>query len=552
MSTPLHIDPSGVACRRMLKLGVSLLAITAAMAPMARAQTVVGPGQTVTNNGSTKGFYRLTGDNGWSTSVLISVSSAAAVEAYIQPFSNSDLSTYRITGITLNNSGSVLAITVTNSNDLAAVSVNGFSVTNSGTMTNGGNGFPSLYLNFVNNLQFNNTGNIFVDTTGTGARVANIYAVTNSNLTNNGTMAINATSDNLPAVFISAGSSNVTFNNNGTISTVGGGQAILVGNDSLNSFTTTIDGTNVVTVQPIATNIVVNNAGLLSSNNLALTIGGRSSVVAVTNSGTIVTTSAGGANAITVRDAANNVSIVNTGLIVNHGTGAAISVSTTGAGVVITNTGTITEAGGNGIAIEHLNGSAPLTINNTNGVINGNIPLLPSGDVIFGGVVNGAFIPNGDVNTVTFNSPGTTTTTIGYGTATNPFAAITVAGGTLNLGNSLVANTVTFGAGSTTNLLGSVNAVTKGGTLNFAGRHSCHLRHLYADAGRQYDHPDHRKWLDRQPDDRGRAERHDQRPGRHRRHLQIRPAGQPHHPTGRDTEARRRVWRDPDGIDQYH
>jgi hypothetical protein len=477
MSTPLEIGPSVDACRhalarrsrrRVLQFGVSLLAM-AAIAPAARAQVTVGPGATVTNNNATTSYYVLNGNGGTLITLgTIASPSAVAIQAEESQFQAGYLSSYPISDVSLVNSG---LITATSTNVLAGIGVNGLTVTNSGTMTNTGASFPALYLNNVNNLQLSNTGLIAVNSTGSQARVANLYTVTNSTLVNQGTMAIMSVTDSLPALFVSAQSANVTITNNGTISTVGGGQALMVGNNSLNTFTTTIDSANVITEQPVATNITLNNTGVMSSNNLAMTIGGMSSVVAVTNSGTIITTSTSGTSAITVQDAASNVGIANSGLVVNAGTGSAIDVSTSGSGVTISNTGLIAEAGGNGIAIDHVNGTSPLTIN-TSGNISGAIRLSQPGDLltIGGGAINGAVMTTTPgAGTVVLNAPGGFNSNGDFGSAASPLGAIEIAGGSLNLSNALWANSVSFGPGSTTTLLGTVNAVANNGNLNLAG-----------------------------------------------------------------------------------
>src|ERR1700722_7334266 len=104
MSPPLHLGPSVVARaplrspRRALFIGVSMLAIAASAA---QAQTVVGAGQTVTNNGTTTNFYQLTGNGGTLINLgPVATGTSASVEAEIQPFSPSDLSTFRIAGVT--------------------------------------------------------------------------------------------------------------------------------------------------------------------------------------------------------------------------------------------------------------------------------------------------------------------------------------------------------------------------------------------------------------------------------------------------------------------
>src|SRR6516164_677017 len=115
--------------RHTLTFGASLLALTAGMtagglAGGAHAQTVVGPGQTVTNNGSTTGGYALTGSGGTLiNNGTVSTSGSVAVSAEVQPFSASDLTTYRILGVTLNNKGFIGAA---NANAVTGISINGF------------------------------------------------------------------------------------------------------------------------------------------------------------------------------------------------------------------------------------------------------------------------------------------------------------------------------------------------------------------------------------------------------------------------------------------
>jgi hypothetical protein len=188
--------------------------------------------------------------------------------------------------------------------------------------------------------------------------------------------------------------------------------------------------------------------------------------VTVANSGLIL---AGAGTAIGVSSSGKGAFINNSGLILAEA-GTAIEVSGTGSGVLINNSGTISGAPA-GFAIDHGTGTAPLAISNS-GLINGGIRLSQPGDTlsINGGAINGAITTvTAGAGTVTFAAPGGFTTGGDFGSAAAPLGAITVAGGALNLGNALIANTVTFGAGSNTTLTSTVNAVAPGGNLNLAG-----------------------------------------------------------------------------------
>ena len=188
--------------RRALWLGASVLAMTAGMAG-AQAQTVVGPGATVTNSGSNTGGYALTGDGGTLiNSGTISTNGTIGVAAEVEPFSPGDLTTYRILGITLNNSGQIAS---TNVNALTGISVGGFTWSNSGTITTGNSvaaaTVPTVYLNNVNNLQFTNNG--AVQLTSTDARLLTAYQLTNSTIINAGQMQ-NTAGNASPLIFFPA------------------------------------------------------------------------------------------------------------------------------------------------------------------------------------------------------------------------------------------------------------------------------------------------------------------------------------------------------------
>jgi hypothetical protein len=441
------------------------MALTAGLSAAAEAQTI-GPGQTVTST------QTLTGNGPTLTNLgTISTTSAAAVLAETQPFSAGDLTSYRILGATLNNSGLVSA---SNANALAGISVNGFVASNNGTIANSSSaaatGLPTVYLNNVNNLQLTNNGAIRLQLSGgsTDARLLTAYKLTNSTIINTGTIASQgARFDTLPLVFLSGDSNNVTLGNSGTIASSGVNEAVLIGNDGTAAVSTTIDGTHVFLVNPSATNITVNNSGVISSLSTGLGVGGTSSGIVINNSGTIATSTSFGKNTISVQDAASNVTIANSGLIL-AGAGTAIDVSSTGGGIAINNSGAIT---GGELAIDHAAGTAPLAISNS-GIINGGIRLSQPGDTvgITGGAINGAITTvQAGAGTVTFNAPGGFTTGGDLGTAAAPLGAITIAGGTLNLGNALIARTVSFGDGSNTTLTSTVNAVAASGNLNLAG-----------------------------------------------------------------------------------
>ncbi len=452
--------------RRAIGVGTSVLAISAGLAAGAAAQTVVGPGQTVTNTGSNTGGYALTGSGGTLINPgLISTNGTVAVSAEVEPFSPGDLTTYRILGITVNNSGQIAS---TNANALTAISVDGFTWSNAGTITTGNSAasstLPTVYLNNVNNLQLTNNGTVQLTGASTDARLLTAFKLTNSTIINTGLMSSQGAGANgAPLIFLSGDSNNVTLTNGGTIASTGRGEAILIGNDGTAAITTTIDGTHVFTVNPSATNITLNNSSMISSPGRGVAIGGTSSAVILNNSGTI----AAAGNAVAVQDAASNVAIANSGLIATSGSAAAIGVSSSGTGLSIDNSGTITAPV---LAIDHGAGTTPLAISNS-GIINGGIQLSQPGDTvsITGGAINGAITTvNGGAGSVVFNAAGGFNTGGDFGSAGAPLGGITVAGGSVNVGNALIANVVTFGGGTAT-LAGNVNAVASGGTLNFAG-----------------------------------------------------------------------------------
>jgi hypothetical protein len=457
------------AYRRALWLGASVLAISAGLAAGARAQTVVGPGQTVTNSGSNTGGYALTGSGGTLiNSGTIATSGTVSVSAEVEPFSPGDLTTYRILGIALNNSG---LISATSANALTGISVNGFTWSNGGTLTSSDiaqSGLPTVYLNNVNNLQLTNNGTVQLTGGFTASRLLTALKLTNSTITNTGLMASQVNRlDTSALIFVSGDSNNVTVNNSGTIASSSLNQAILIGNDGTAAVTTTIDGTHIFALNPSATNVTINNSGFIGSGDRAIVAGGTSSGVTINNNGSVVVGAIGSHPAIAVQDAASNVAIANSGLISNLAGGPAISVSSSGTGLSITNGGTIAAPG---FAIDHAAGTTPLAISNS-GIINGGIRLSQPGDTvnITGGAISGAITTvNGGAGSVVFNAAGGFSTGGDLGSAGAPLGGITVAGGALNVGNALIANVVTFGGGTAT-LTGNVSAVAGGGTLNFAG-----------------------------------------------------------------------------------
>ena len=467
--------PAGEGAGRGWRLGVSLLALTAALASAARAQTpiTVGPGQTVTNTQFTLAPYLLTGNGGALINQgTIAPTSSPGVSSEAEPFSDDDLSSYRIQNITLTNNG---AITGNNTNAVLGISVNGFTWTNNGTIStldSSSGGFPTVYLNNVNNLQLTNNGTLALGTLGqTSARAMTLFKLTNSTIVNAGTIRSGLSSPGPgPALFLSGDSSNVTINNSGFIGAAAGGEAILIGNDGTAAVTTTIDGTHVFTLNPSATNVILNNSGVLAADGTVVRVGGTSSNITINNSQEILSGIRLRTNAIVVQDAASNVTISNSGNIA--GSNAAIEVSSSGSGNVINNSGEI--SAGFLTAIDHSAGTAPLAISNS-GTIFGGIVLSQPGDTvsITGGAIN-AFLGGTAVSTVTSGAGSVTfnaasfTTNGDFGTTDKPLGSITVAGGALNLGNALIGNAVTF-AGGTTNLLSTVNAVAAGGNLNFSG-----------------------------------------------------------------------------------
>src|SRR5581483_7172699 len=105
-----------------------------------------------------------------------------------QPFSATDLTTYRILGVTLNNAG---VISAADANTLTGISVDGFAVFNGGTLTTrnspGSSGLPTVYLNNVNNLNLRNDGTIQL--AGADARLLTAFKLTNSTITNTGLLS---------------------------------------------------------------------------------------------------------------------------------------------------------------------------------------------------------------------------------------------------------------------------------------------------------------------------------------------------------------------------
>jgi hypothetical protein len=380
---------------------------------------------------------------------------------------------YKVTDSTLANSGTIAALSTTNTQ--AAIFVagdsNNLTINNAGTISTAGSGQAIL---------IGNNGVVPVSTTIDGTHVFTINpSATNITLNNSGVL----TSQGV-ALGIGGTSSAVTLNNTGTIVTAaaGGASAISVQDAAshvniVNSGTIMSAGGSVgmtpsspagpaISITTAGSGIAITNAGRISGTGgtgLAIDHSAGTTSLAISNSGTIN----GG---IVLSQPGDTVSI--TGGAIN-GTISTVSagVTSTGGGIAISNAGTISGSGGTGLAIDHSAGTTSLAISNS-GTINGGIVLSQPGDTvsITGGAINGAISTvNAGTGTVTFNAPRGFTTGSDFGSAATPLGAITVAGGTLNLGNALIANTVTFGAGSITRFTSTVNAVANNGVLNFAG-----------------------------------------------------------------------------------
>jgi|GEM_PF-6650214 len=461
--------------RRALLVGVSCLALCAALPSPTAAQSTVAAGTTVTNTGSTTNFFNLNQSGGTlvNSGTIATGAGIVSVFAAPNPFQPAQLTSYLISGLTLNNTGSILG---TDANLLSASGVDGLTVNNNGTMSNGGvstaTSFPAIFLANVNNLQLTNSGTITSTPASSGGSTMSLIQVTNGTLYNLGVISdVSPTSTNT-AMSIQGDSSNVVVTNLGTIMHSGHASALNIGNNTTIASTGTIGLTQTFQINPSATNVTVNNSGLISTNagNFAINVGGFASAIRINNAGTIQTTGAAGGNAIMIGNAASLVTLTNSGTIVNAGSASAVSVASTGSGIVITNTGTITELAGNGIAINHgATDSSPLLIGNT-GTVNGAIVLSQPGDVlrVNGGAINGviaALAPG--AGAVSFGAP-TFTTGGDLGSPTLPLGSVAVTAGTLTLANSIYANAIGLTGGSTT-LANNVTMLAYGGTLSFAG-----------------------------------------------------------------------------------
>ena len=460
--------------RSALLLGVSAAALLATLAPAA-AQTTVAAGTTVTNPATTTNFFNLNQSGGTLVNLGTIATSAGTVSVFASPnpFVPAQLTSYPIANLTLTNPGLIQG---NDANILSASGVDGLKVANDGTLANVGlstaNSFPALFFANVNNLQLTNRGLITSTPASAGGSVMSLIQVTAGTIVNTGIISdVSSTSANT-ALSIQGDSSNVVLINTGTIMHSGHASALNIGNNTTLASTGTIGLTNLFQINPSATNITVNNTGLISTNtgNFAVNIGGFSSAITINNGGTIQTGGAAGGNAILVGNSASLVAINNTGTILNAGTGAAVSIATIGSGVSITNTGTITELAGSGIAINHNPaGTSPILIANS-GVVNGAIVLSQPGDVvqITGGAINGPIATtSAGAGTLFFAAPAYATADQ-IGTPALPLAAVTVTTGALTLGHSVFANAINLNGGATT-LADNITLLAPGGTLTFAG-----------------------------------------------------------------------------------
>ena len=254
-------------------------------------------------------------------------------------------------------------------------------------------------------------------------------------------------------------------NNTGTITAIGNG--IFIGGNA----TVANDLFNTAIVDISAFSGGVSNAGTISATGVGIFVGGQASVGGgvsntasvtistfsggITNTGSISasgagirvggdTSVAGNSNTASVTIATFSGGITNTGKIV-AATGILVDHVLSFSGP-IANSGTITGTGGTAIDVRGANNA--MTIDQTAGLISGDIKLSANADVlnISGGTINGNIAGAGSSNTINFNvGSGTFTYGAAFGFAT--FNEVNVNSGTVILdgGNSATKTSITGG-----------------------------------------------------------------------------------------------------------